>query len=59
MSHVVLWCLVERDSTPFDVTVPVNASIGRLKKLIHENGINDTERSILAKDLVLWKVSTS
>ena len=35
-----LWGLIESDSTPFEVTAPVNASIHRLKELLHEKGKN-------------------
>jgi Crinkler effector protein N-terminal domain len=52
-----LWCLVEGDSTVFEVTASANASINRLKELVREKGINVSERAILAKDLVLLKVS--
>jgi Crinkler effector protein N-terminal domain len=52
-----LWCLVEGDSTPFKITAPPNIDIVDLKKLIREEGINVSEHAILAKDLVLLKVS--
>ena len=54
MSDVPLWCLIHRDSAPFQVTSPAHANINCLKILIHEVGIN--ECTILAKDLILWKV---
>ena len=59
MSDVALWCLVEGDSTPFKVIAPLNADIDDLKTLVRERGINVAERTILAKDLTVWKVSTS
>jgi hypothetical protein len=49
-----IWCLVEGDTTIFPVTTPLSLPIGELKKLIKEEGINDT--TILAKDLMLWQV---
>jgi len=50
-----LWCLIKGDSTPFQVTAPVNASINRLlMHLVHDEGIR--EGTILANDIVLWKV---
>jgi hypothetical protein len=51
-----LWCHVEGDSTAFSVLAPSAISIDELKKLIKEEGVNATERTVLAKDLVLWKV---
>jgi Crinkler effector protein N-terminal domain len=54
----VLWCLIQGESTPFEVIAPVNVSINQLKKLIKEEGIDVTERdTILAKHMTLWKVS--
>jgi hypothetical protein len=51
-----LWCLIEGDSTLFEVTAPVTASIHRLKQLIHEERKNGVLRKVDASDLVLWKV---
>jgi Crinkler effector protein N-terminal domain len=51
-----LRCLVEGDSSPFTVTVALNAEIGDLKEIVHEKGINTAQSLILAKDLVLLKV---
>jgi Crinkler effector protein N-terminal domain len=56
--HRVLWCLMKHDSNPFEVTAPVDASIGRLKKLIWEERKNGVLRGIDATDLVLRKVSS-
>ena len=54
----VLWCLIQDESTPFEVIAPVNASINQLKKLVKEEGIDVTERdSILSKHMTLWEVS--
>jgi hypothetical protein len=54
----VFWCLIQDESTPFEVIAPVNININQMKKLIKEEGINVTKRdSILAKHMTLWKVS--
>ena len=53
----VLWCFI-KDSTAFEVIAPVNASIGRLKKLVWEERKNGVLRDTDAPDLVLWKVSS-
>jgi hypothetical protein len=53
----ILWCLVEGDSTVFEVTASVNASINRLKELVREKGKNGALGNIDAKDLVLLMVS--
>src|SRR3984957_1352544 len=53
-----LWCLVEGESVPFEVTVSANATIHELKDLISKQGINGTLKGILPKDLLLLKVST-
>jgi len=36
MSTRTLWCIVEGQSTPFEVTVPSDATIGQLKKKVHQ-----------------------
>ncbi|KAH9978410.1 hypothetical protein BJV74DRAFT_888255 [Russula compacta] len=51
-----LWCLVEGDDTLFPVIASSTTSIGRLKVLIKDNGINAAEHAVLAKDLTIWKV---
>ncbi|KAF8498772.1 hypothetical protein F5888DRAFT_1802922 [Russula emetica] len=51
-----LWCLVEGDDALFPVIAPSTTSIGVLKDMIKEKGINPNEHAILAKDLTLWKV---
>src|SRR5258705_43192 len=56
--HRVLWCLIQDDSNPFEVTAPVDASIGRLKELIWEKRKNGVLRGSDAADLALWKVRT-
>jgi hypothetical protein len=59
MSDVALWCLIEGDSMPFEVTAPVNANINRLKEVVREKGKNGVLGNVDAKDLVLLKVSAS
>lgn len=54
----VLWCFIKGDSTAFEVTAPVRASIGRLKKLVWEERKHGVLRETDATDLVLWKVSS-
>ena len=51
-----LRCLIEGDSTLFEVTAPVTASIYHLKELIREKRKNGALSNMVAKDLVLWKV---
>ena len=57
----VLWCIVsaEQTPTPFMIKAPTNIDIGDLKEAIKEKGKNGVLGRIDAKDLVLWKVSTS
>ena len=50
----VLFCLIEGDTNPFEVTVSTDKSISFLKKVIWEECKNG-----YARDLVLWKVSRS
>ena len=56
--HPMLWCLIEDDSNPFEVTPPVAASVSRLKELVWEKGRNGVLRGTDAKDLALYKVSS-
>jgi hypothetical protein len=42
----------------FNVTALVNNESGDLKKLVHQEGINSMKYAVLAKDLIVWKVST-
>jgi hypothetical protein len=51
-----LLCLIEGESAPFRVEPKGSMDIRGLKELIEERGINVTEHTILAKDLILWKV---
>ena len=53
------FCLIEGDSTVFEVKVPVNNNVLDLKDLIYKKGINLQEKYVLAKDLSLWKASWS
>ena len=52
---VRLWCLIDGDSAPFKVMPQVDGDIDDLKMLVHERGFG-ANHTILAKDLVLWKV---
>jgi hypothetical protein len=52
-----LWCLVEGDSTVFEVAASANASINRLKVLVREKTDKGSLRDVNAADLVLLKVS--
>lgn len=54
----ILWCIIQGDDTTFKVVVPVDADIDDLRELVKEKGISENQR-ILAKDLILWKASTS
>jgi hypothetical protein len=54
-----LWCLVEGDDTLFPIIAPSTTSIGVLKDMIKEKGINPTEHAVDAKGLTLWKVRMS
>ena len=53
----VLWCLVRDEDTPFMIEAPADINISQLKELIKEKTTSDP--AILAKDLVISKVSTS
>ena len=53
----VLFCLVEGDTNPFEVTVPAGRSISFLKEVIYEKINKGPLRDTFpASDLVLWKV---
>jgi Crinkler effector protein N-terminal domain len=54
---LVLWCVINGESTPFDVTVPANSNISQLKERIHQKNKN-TFSDIDAKNLDLWKVGS-
>jgi len=58
----LLWCLIDTDidieSIPFELTVPINASVSRLKELVWEKGKNGVLGNVDAKNLVLYKVIT-
>ena len=58
MSDVALWCLIQGDSTPFEVTAPVNATINRLKELVWEKRKRGAFKNVDASDIILWKVCT-
>ncbi len=57
MNDLQLLCLVEGDSTVFEVTVARHSRVTALKELVHDKGIDATKNTVLAKDLKLWKVS--
>jgi hypothetical protein len=52
----VLFCLIEGETNPFEVTVSTGKSIYFLKNVIWEECKNSPLR-FSARDLVLWKVS--
>ena len=54
----VLLCLIEGDSTVFQVKATANENVLDLKKLIHQEKDKGILRSVNASDLVLWKVRT-
>ena len=54
----VLLCLVEGDSSIFEVEPSGTMNIIKLKDLIHGKGFGNAS-PVLAKDLVLWKVRKS
>ena len=56
VAHITLTCLIEGKSSPFFVKPKEDDYIMELKDLIHEKGINPTEHTFLATDLILWKV---
>ena len=51
-----LWCLVDGDSRPFEVDVPVDVNVNRLKRLVHKEKERGFLRDVDASDLDLWKV---
>jgi hypothetical protein len=57
-THRDLWCFIEGDSMPFEVTPLGKDSINELKHLIWREGKNGVLSNTDAKDLVLWKVSS-
>jgi hypothetical protein len=54
-----LVCLVEGDRSLIKVKPTGSMDIIDLKNLIREEGRNGVFRSVVAKDLTLWKVSMS
>ncbi|KAK2467447.1 hypothetical protein APHAL10511_000302 [Amanita phalloides] len=61
VEYRTLWCLLLGDQRPFEVTPPLNidVDVDDLRELIHTKGIDTTKSTILAKDLVLWKLNES
>jgi hypothetical protein len=56
IAHRTLWCLIESNPSPFEVTAPANASVDHLKRLVQKERKNGALRNVDASDLVLWKV---
>jgi hypothetical protein len=52
----VLWCIIEGDFKPFQVTVPGDSYVTVLKEAIVEKRKYGALRSIDATDLTVWKV---
>ncbi|KAK2467014.1 hypothetical protein APHAL10511_001272 [Amanita phalloides] len=61
VEYHTLWCLLLGGRRPFKVTLPLNVDtdVDDLRELIHVKGINITKSTILAKDLILWKLNES
>ena len=57
-SHRSLWCLVEGKTTAFEVDIPVDANVGKLKEAIKIKNNNDLG-PYDADTLVLLQVRTS
>jgi len=55
-SSRALWCLIAGDSAPFEVDVPADVSISRLKKHIFEEAGPVKLHPMVARDLELWEV---
>ena len=53
----MLFCLIEGDANPFEVTVSTDKSISILKQVIRDIRKNGPLRDVDAPRLVLWKVS--
>ena len=51
-----LCCLIDGDSTPFDVTVPITRNVSDLNRLIWEEKGKGVLHDLNAADLTLWKV---
>jgi len=56
-TNLILYCLIDVNTTPFRVSCPPNTDVYDMKTLIHEAGKHGALRNIDAKDLVIWKVS--
>jgi hypothetical protein len=53
----ILWCLFLGNKEPFKVALPhVDIDVDDLKELIHTKGIDTTKSTVLANDLILWRV---
>jgi len=54
---IELFCLVEGDTTVFPVTIAIDDHVSSLKKLVHQNGVDNMKIPVLPKDLTLWKLN--
>jgi hypothetical protein len=54
-----IWCLIDGDSKPFSVHVPVRNNTYDLKVIIQKTRQNGALAKVDAADLELWKASTS
>jgi hypothetical protein len=52
-----LQCLIQGDNAVFEVEMDGNEQIHQLKEAIHRKGIDTMKLPILAKDLILLKVT--
>lgn len=56
--YLTLWCLILGDKQPFKAALPlhVDVDVDDLREVIHIKGVDTTKSTVLAKDLILWKV---
>jgi len=57
-TYRVFWFFIKGDSRAFEMTVPDNISISRLKDMVWEKHKNGVLRRVDAADLMVLKVST-
>jgi hypothetical protein len=57
-TYRVFWFFIKGDSRAFEMTVPDNISISRLKDMVWEKRKNGVLRGVDAADLMVLKVST-
>jgi hypothetical protein len=58
-SNILLHCLIKGDHTPIAISAPTIWDVDDLRKHIHDRGQFSALRGSNAKDLIIWKVSTS